>query len=177
MIQSEVLLNLSLLAVRAGRGLPGGKSLSLASPRESNQREGDPTVWGLLGSDTNFTAARSTAPFGRAKGSVNLGSDPKNPPCGAQSSRGLVQTRFAQTSTSPYPSGLALLSAARRGWGDECGFGFGFSPHPRPLPEGRGSYSGKPFPRMTRLSLAPALVFVFFIKPVLAGLRSAGGDG
>jgi len=38
-----------------------------------------------LGSDTNFTAVQRTAPEGRAKGSVNLGSDPKNllPPEGA----------------------------------------------------------------------------------------------
>jgi len=34
---------------------------------------------GLLGSDTNFTAVQSTAPCGRAEGSANLGSDPKNP--------------------------------------------------------------------------------------------------
>ena len=33
---------------------------------------------GLLGSDTNFAAVRSTAPGGRAIGSANLGSDPKN---------------------------------------------------------------------------------------------------
>ena len=32
----------------------------------------------LLGSDTNFAAAQSAVPFGRAKGSANLGSDPKN---------------------------------------------------------------------------------------------------
>ncbi len=32
----------------------------------------------LLGSDTNFAAVRSTAPGGRAEGSANLGSDPKN---------------------------------------------------------------------------------------------------
>jgi len=36
-------------------------------------------VCGLLGSDTHFTAVRSTAPSGRATGSVNWGSDPKNP--------------------------------------------------------------------------------------------------
>ena len=34
---------------------------------------------GLLGSDTNFAAVRRTAPFGRAEGTANLGSDPKNP--------------------------------------------------------------------------------------------------
>ena len=32
----------------------------------------------LLGSDTNFAAARGAAPCGRAEGSANLGSDPKN---------------------------------------------------------------------------------------------------
>ncbi len=32
----------------------------------------------LLGSDTNFAAVPRTAPFGGAKGSANLGSDPKN---------------------------------------------------------------------------------------------------
>ncbi len=32
----------------------------------------------LLGSDTNFAAVQSTAPGGRATGSANLGSDPKN---------------------------------------------------------------------------------------------------
>ena len=31
----------------------------------------------LLGSDTNFAAVYSTAPFGRAVGSANLGSDPQ----------------------------------------------------------------------------------------------------
>ena len=33
---------------------------------------------GLLGSDTNFAAAHGAAPGGRAEGSANLGSDPKN---------------------------------------------------------------------------------------------------
>ena len=32
----------------------------------------------LLGSDTNFAAERSTAPAGRAGGTANLDSDPKN---------------------------------------------------------------------------------------------------
>ena len=34
---------------------------------------------GLLGSDTNVAAALCAAPYGRAEGSANLGSDPKNP--------------------------------------------------------------------------------------------------
>jgi len=34
---------------------------------------------GLLGSDANFIAMQSIAPGGRAKGTMNLDSDPKNP--------------------------------------------------------------------------------------------------
>ena len=41
--------------------------------------------------------------------------------CGAQSSRGLVQTRCAQTSTSPIPSGPPLLGAFTRVGGKEFG--------------------------------------------------------
>jgi iron-sulfur cluster assembly protein len=44
---------------------------------------------GLMGSDTNFAAAQSAAPCGRAAGSANLGSDPKNPGgCGGGSCGG-----------------------------------------------------------------------------------------
>ncbi len=39
---------------------------------------------GLLGSDTNFIAMQSIAPGGRAKGTMNLDSDPKNPASTAQ---------------------------------------------------------------------------------------------
>ncbi len=42
-------------------------------------RQKNNALVGLLGSDTNFAAVRSTAPGGRAEGSANLGSDPKNP--------------------------------------------------------------------------------------------------
>ncbi len=35
---------------------------------------------GLLGSDANFIAMQSIAPEGRAKGTMNLDSDPKTPP-------------------------------------------------------------------------------------------------
>ena len=34
---------------------------------------------GLLGSDANFMTMQSIAPEGRAKGTMNLDSDPKNP--------------------------------------------------------------------------------------------------
>ncbi len=69
----------------------------------------------FLGSEPKFAE-----PLARPAGAVRrtaakLVSDPNNSPCGAQSSRGLVQTRCAQTSTSPDPSGPPLLSACRRG--------------------------------------------------------------
>ena len=49
---------------------------------------------------------------------AKLASDPNNLPCGAQSSRGPARTRCAQTIAGPDPSGLALLSAYRRGFGE-----------------------------------------------------------
>ncbi len=52
---------------------------SSADPRRSRAAQVE-----LLGSDTNFAAVRRTAPSGRAIGSANLGSDPKNSPdCGS----------------------------------------------------------------------------------------------
>ncbi len=42
------------------------------------------TGTGLLGSDANFIAMQSIAPGGRAKGTMNLDSDPKNPASTAQ---------------------------------------------------------------------------------------------
>jgi len=41
---------------------------------------------GLLGSDANFITMQSIAPEGRAKGTMNLDSDPKNPSSTAQRS-------------------------------------------------------------------------------------------
>jgi len=41
---------------------------------------------GLLGSDANFIAMQSIAPEGRAGGTMNLDSDPKNPTSTAQRS-------------------------------------------------------------------------------------------
>ena len=75
------------------RGEPGGSSLSFASPKESNQRKGDPQSGSL----------RAT--------------------CGARTGRGHVQTRFAQTSTRPDPPNSPLLSPARTGFGEGFGFG------------------------------------------------------
>src|SRR3990167_245734 len=59
-----------LAAPAAGGGGGGGPPPPAAPPTQ---------VCGLFGSDTHFTAVRSTAPSGRAEGSVNWGSDPKNP--------------------------------------------------------------------------------------------------
>jgi hemoglobin len=54
----------------------------LGGPQYYTERFGHPMLrmrhMELLGSDTNFAAVRSTAPSGRAAGSANLGSDPKN---------------------------------------------------------------------------------------------------
>ena len=72
---------------RRGRGEPGGSSLSFASPKESNQRKGDPV----------------RRPFASLR--VH---------CGARSKRGLAQTRFAQTSASPDPLCPVLLTDSPR---------------------------------------------------------------
>jgi hemoglobin len=54
----------------------------LGGPQYYTEKFGHPMLrmrhMELLGSDTNFAAVRGTAPFGRAEGSANLGSDPKN---------------------------------------------------------------------------------------------------
>src|SRR6187402_2386093 len=71
-----------------GRGLPGGNSLSFASPKESKQRKGDAMVW--------VPALRCGAS------------------CGARRQRGQAQTRFAQTSACPDPLPAALLGPGRR---------------------------------------------------------------
>ncbi len=72
-----------------GRGLPGGNSLSFASPKESKQRKGDPAVC-----DPSSLTLRGVT-------------------CGARSSRG--RARLASLKIArPDPSGPALLGAYRR---------------------------------------------------------------
>ena len=55
----------------------------MGGPQHYTDRFGHPKLrmrhMGLLGSNTNFAAVQGTAPAGRAEGSANLGSDPKNP--------------------------------------------------------------------------------------------------
>ncbi len=72
----------------AGRGLPGGNSLSLASPRESKQREGDPTC---------------CVPSLRYGQPAVLGPD------------GVSLNSLRSNNAIPDPSGPALLGASRRG--------------------------------------------------------------
>src|SRR5665647_1449568 len=75
-------------------GSPAATHFAFASPKESKQRRGDPTVCGFLGSEPKFAE-----PLARPEGAVpctaaKLVSDTNNLPCGARSSRGLVQTRL-----------------------------------------------------------------------------------
>jgi len=46
-----------------------------------------PDIEGLLGSDANSIAVHGTAPEGRAGGTMNLDSDPKNPKEGLHNPR------------------------------------------------------------------------------------------
>ena len=102
-----------------------GDRLSFASPKESRQGKGELKSGGLLGSDANFAAVRSTTPCGRAKGSANLDSDPKNP-----SSRQAGSSSNSLRCTSLKQS-LALIrpplrcSALPHGVGDRVGRGCG----------------------------------------------------
>ena len=65
---------------RSGQRIRARDCLSAAGASSSETPPAPSTAGcGLLGSDTHFTAVRSTAPSGRAEGSVNWGSDPNNP--------------------------------------------------------------------------------------------------
>ena len=67
-------------AARRGWRIRARDCLSAAGASSSETPPAPSTAGcGLLGSDTHFTAVRSTAPSGRAEGSVNWGSDPNNP--------------------------------------------------------------------------------------------------
>ena len=94
-------------------GLPGCKSLSFASPKESNQRKGDPQSGSLRFASGNLRCSKA-AEF-------------------------LETCRLCRLRTSknfdPLPP--ALLSPARTGGGREPQAGSG-SPHPCPLPGGEG---------------------------------------
>ena len=80
-----------------GRGLPGGKSLSFASPKESNQRKGDPQS-------------------GPLRGSLKYRQETEN--------LETCQLRCLRTSKFFNPSPADISSPARTG--GENGFGFGY---------------------------------------------------
>ena len=81
------------------RGEPGGSSLSFASPKESNQRKGDPQSGSLRCAAGNLRCSKS-AEF-------------------LETSR--LRRRRTSKNFDPLPP--ALLSPARTGWENKCGFG------------------------------------------------------
>ena len=100
-------------------GLPGGNSLSFASPKESKQRKGDPQSGSLRFASGNLRCSRPAE---------------------------FLETcllRSLRTSKNLFPLTPALLSPARTGFGKK--FGSGVSPHPCPLPAGEGG-SANPSP-------------------------------
>ena len=96
-------------------GLPGGKSLFFASPKERKQRKGDPQSGPLCGS-------------------LKKWEKPEN----------LETSRLCRRRTSRFfnPASPTFSSPARTGGGGESGTGLGSgsqSPHPSPLPGGEGT--------------------------------------
>ena len=102
--------------------------------------------------------------FAKSKVSKRKGDPQSGPLCGSlkkleePENLETSQLRCRRTSRFFNPSPPTFSSPARKGWGLESESG---SPHPGPLPTGEG---GSPNPNS-------------FLKPVLAGLRSAGGSG
>ena len=96
------------------RGLPGGESLSFASPKESNQRKGDPQSGSLRFASGNFRCSKP-AEFLETS---------------------LLRSRRTSKNFDPLPP--ALLSPARTGVGMESDSGM---PSPLPSPRGRGRKS------------------------------------
>jgi hypothetical protein len=94
---------------RGCRESPGGESLSFASPKESNQRKGDPQS-------------------GPLRGSLEKLKEPEN------LETSLLRSRRTSRFFNPSPS--AFSSPARTGWGNSRSQSA--SLHFRPLPEGQG---------------------------------------
>ena len=88
----------------------------------------------LLGSDTNFAAAQGAAPCGRAEGSANLGSDPKNSgdSRGAECPVGLIHLgcctefglrSFQERSATQLTTQMRLVTLAVANLKQDTGFG------------------------------------------------------
>ena len=97
--------------------------LSFASPKESNQRKGEPVAFSMFGLRRAFLLATGLAPaagltflcFAKEKISKRKASQrpwPFGLPCATRGARGRAQTRYAQTSARPDPRTAALLSTA-----------------------------------------------------------------
>ena len=95
----EFVANCRSCTLLPGRGLPGGKSLSFASPKESNQRKGDPQS-------------------GPLRGSLKYRQETEN--------LETCQLRCLRTSKFFNPSPADISSPARTGGENGFGFGFGF---------------------------------------------------
>ena len=78
---------------------------------------GEPFAFRLLGSDTNFAAAQRAVPSGRAEGSANLGSDPKN-----LYRRDVVYLLAQEAPIAPLLDDFELIENRQR-WGYKFRFG------------------------------------------------------
>src|SRR5215207_8880800 len=97
----ESLFVSNVCGLPASRGLPGGNSLSFASPKESKQRKGDPAVC----VPPLLTLRRET--------------------CGARQKRGLARTRLRLRQSRALIRFCLRSAAHTEGWGDESGSGLG----------------------------------------------------
>jgi hypothetical protein len=142
-----VVLMLWVLLRVAGRGLPGGNSLSFASPKERKQRKGDPTC---------------CVPCASLRGNLR---------CSVQ--RGPAQTRL-RLKQVPALIRLNLRSSAHPegpiGNGDRI-------PKTNQSPIQQGLAVASPCFLCIRGSVFGCLVFVFLPHPLLDAPRSAGPDG
>ena len=144
-------------AARRGWRIRARDCLSAAGASSSETPPAPSTAGcGLLGSDTHFTAVRSTAPSGRAEGSVNWGSDPNNPQPGVLGCGVRRGTHCAPAALRSNNHGESV---------DEAGMSCGTPATPRPARPRRiqkGWGANSPFgpslrsaPRSRRLAPAP----------------------
>jgi hypothetical protein len=146
-------------ALLPGRGLPGGNSLSFASPKESKQRKGDPQSGPLCGS------------LKKLKETENLET---------------CLLRSLRTSKFFNPSPSTFSSPARTGGGINSGAGAALSCRPQPW-QSQSFFTlsrcaqahlepQRSAPALSQREREEVRIRICF-QPVLAGLRSAGGSG